>query len=348
MATAMPLWLCLLPYTMLVAGGFIQVWDSGSPANAEPVSTSTAAVEGAATEPDGAAVGSTGNAAAQAVPGSSHVTAAAAAPADPTSAEDDDSLTDEELAARAAAAAAAAQAAAEAAAAEAAAAAAAEAAAQAMPKPVAPGIKPRLFVVDPASGSGYEVLASEAVEQWVAAVRSQPGQQHLQQQALGAEEPGTTCHTFLSSYAPSSSSLQPLQVAQPKQVLSLPVNPDQDLVSLRRVHTVVQPEWQAGQGLKLPRIAALNPWDQASAGAAAWEGGAVLNGQGSSEPAVSTGLAATRLPDAGPCGSASQPAGVCGPPGQVVVVREVLELPELGPDVQEKVAAAVAAWETLR
>jgi len=81
----------------------------------------------------------------------------------------DDEL-DEERAARvareAAAAAAAAEAAAAAVAAEAAAAAAAAEAARLAPVPVAPGVKPRLFVIE--TGGGYEVLDAEHVEHWLA------------------------------------------------------------------------------------------------------------------------------------------------------------------------------------
>jgi hypothetical protein len=163
----------------------------------------------------------------------------------------------------------------------------------------------------------------------------------MQQEAVGAEEPGTVCHTFLSSHAHRSPALQPLEVAQPTQVLPVQVDPSQSLVSLRRVETVAPAEWQAGQGLRLPRIAALNPWHVASAAGAA-AGDAAPSGCASYELGAVAGLAATRLP--GAAGSSSgQGSNGCG--GQVVVVREVLELPELGPDVQEQVAAALASWQ---
>ena len=140
-------------------------------------------------------------------------------------------------------------------------------------------------------------------------------------------------------------------MAQPRQVLPLPVDPDQDLVSLKRVQTVADVDWQAGQGLKLPRIAALNPWHLADAAAAGGDTtSGVCSATAAAEVAASSSTA-TRLPGAGLTGDggcAAAGPGVCGPAGQVVLVREVLELPELGPEVQEKVAAAVAAWEALR
>jgi hypothetical protein len=55
-------------------------------------------------------------------------------------------------------------------------------------------------------------LPREVVDQYAAVPASMPGHQHMQQQALGAEEPGTICHTFLTSYANKGPSLQPLQV----------------------------------------------------------------------------------------------------------------------------------------
>lgn len=268
------------------------------------------------------------------------VAVAAEAAAAAAAAETEEDLTDEEVAAKKAAAVAAAQAAVEAAAAEAAAAEEAAAAARALPKPVAPGIKPRLFVINPGSGAGYEVLPREVVDRFVASVSAQPGHQHMQQEALRAEEPGTICHTFLSSHAHRSTAMRPLEVAQPKQVVPLQVDPSQSLVSLRRVQTVATAEWQAGQGLKLPRIAALNPWHVASAAGAA--AGAAPGDCASCELGAVGGLAATRLP--GAAGGISGPgAGGCG--NQAVAVREVMELPKLGPEVQEQVAAAVAAWQ---
>jgi hypothetical protein len=90
----------------------------------------------------------------------------------------DDEL-DEEKAARlareAAAAAAAAEAAAAAAAVEAAAAAAAARAAALVPLPVAPGVMPRLFVIDNKSGAGYEVLHPELVKNCIAAAATGAG-----------------------------------------------------------------------------------------------------------------------------------------------------------------------------
>lgn len=342
----------------------MQVWNNGHPAeaaaahDADAAAAATGGAEG--TAPDSAAPA--GGEQAAAVPKSAASAAAAAAAeaaaAAAAAAETDESLTDEEVAARKAAAAAAAQAAAEAAAAEAAAAEEAAAAAGAVPKPIAPGIKPRLFVVDPISGAGYEVLPWEVVDRYAAVVNTQPGHQHMQQEALGAEEPGTVCHTFLRNCPHKAPALQQLEVAQPTQVLPVQVDPDQSLISLRRVQTVAQAECQAGQGLKLPRIAALNPWHLAHAAAAAAmdvsddAASASAAGLGSmlrSRPEAFAGLAATRLPQGGASGGADGTvAAVGGAAGQVVVVREVLELPELGPEVQEQVAAAVAAWQAHR
>jgi hypothetical protein len=327
-----------------VAGSAIQVWNTTTD-NAEVLSAENAAA-------DGTAAGSVASGE-QAEPSPAAVAAAAAAAAveAAAAAEKDESLTDEEVAAKKAAAAAAEQAAAEAAAAAAVAAQAAAAAARAVPKPVAPGIKPRLFVVDSASGSGYEVLPWEVVDQYAAVLSTQPGTQHMRQEAMGADEPGTVCHTFLSSYTHKAPVLQPLEVAQPTQVLPVEVDANQSLVSLRRVETVVQSEWQAGQGLKLPRIAALNPWHLAHAAALPGDTPHGADGPGSSGTASGyEGLAATRLTGSGAAaaGGSSMGEGQVSSGGQVVVVREVLELPELGPEVQEQVAAVIASWEAHR
>lgn len=268
------------------------------------------------------------------------------------SAEDEEGLTDEEIAAKRAAAAAAAQAAAEAAAAEQAAAEAAAAAARAKPKPVAPSIKPRLFVIQPRTGCGYEVLPADVVEQHAAWVSAQPGHQHLQQEVLGADEPGTSCHTFLESYSHKPPALQPLQVAAPTLALPVYVDPDKSLVSLRRAGTVVPAEWQSGRGLKLPRIAALNPWHLAQAAAGTLGdavAGTAAGANDNNEASVYLGTAATRMPGssgalAGSGAGAPAGEGSAGCSEQVVVVREVLELPVLGPEAQDKVAAAVEAW----
>jgi hypothetical protein len=336
-------WLLIAP-----AGGCIQVWNNGqAEAEAEADAVGGSSAECAA-------------AGAEAVPEPAPAQATPAAAANST--EDEEGLTDEEIAAKRAAAAAAAQAAAEAAAAEQAAAEAAAAAARAKPKPIAPAIKPRLFVIQPYTGSGYEVLAAGAVEQHAAWVSAQPGHQHLQQEALGADEPGTTCHTFLEIHTHTSPALQPLQVAAPSLALPVHVDPQQSLVSLRRAGTVAPAEWQSGQGLKLPRIAALNPWHLASAaesGTLSDAGVAIAAGARDShaghvvqEPSGYQGTAATRIPGSSPgvpagCGAgASAAEGLAGCRGQVVVMRELLELPVLGPETQDKVAAAVEAWRT--
>lgn len=326
------------------AGGIIQVWDNGwTAASPEP---NSAEVDGAVLE----ASTSAAPAAAAGQPGADNAAAGGAAPtaqaASPATGigsspgeEEEEGLDDEELATRAAAAAAEAEAeaAAAAAAAEAAAAEAVAAAARAAPKPVAPGIRPRLFVVDAKSGSGYEVLAPEVVERYAAVASTQPGHQHLQQEAVGSEEPGTICHTFLNSHTCRSCALQPLELAQPTQVLPIQVQPEQSLVSLRRVQTVVQAEWQTGQGLKLPRIAALNPWHLAAAAAGSF---------GSDVAAAPAGLAATRLQQGVSAGG--QGSGLDAAGGQVVVVREFVELPVLGPEVQEKVQAVLESWQSHR
>lgn len=272
-------------------------------------------------------------------------------PAVTASAEDEEGLTDEEIAAKRAAAAAAAQAAAEAAAAEQAAAEAAAAAARAKPKPIAPAIKPRLFVIQPHTGSGYEVLPADVVEQHAAWLSTRPGHQHLQQEVAGADEPGTICHTFLDSHAHKAPALQPLQVAEPTLALPVYVDPDQSLVSLKRAGTVALAEWQSGQGLKLPRIAALNPWHLAHAAAAASSedeacyATAAAEGTSQHVPSSYEGIAATRVTSSstGAPAGVSAAAGAGNSTGQVVVVREVLELPVLGPETQDKVAAALEA-----
>jgi hypothetical protein len=324
-----------------VAGGAIQVWNTQTD-KAEVLSAESAAAASAAA---GTADGGVASEEQAASPAAVAAAAAAAAVEAAAAAVNDESLTDEEVAAKKAAAVAAEKAAAEAAEAAVVAAEAAAAAARAVPKPVAPGTKPRLFVVDPASGSGYEVLPWEVVDQYAAVLSRQPGTQHMQQEPLGADEPGTVCHTFLSSYIHKVPVLQPLEVAQPTQVLPVEVDPNQSLVSLRRVETVVQSVWQAGQGFKLPRTAALSPLHLAHAAplpedtphGAHWAGS---GGAGSG----CEGIAATRLSGSGAAGG-SVGQGQVSTGGQVVVVREVLELPELGPEVQEQVAAVMTAWE---
>jgi len=320
------------------AGGCIQVWDNGwTAASPEPNSGEAdgAALEASTSAVPAVAAGQPGADNAAAVGAAPAAQAASPATATGSSSGEDENLDDEELAARAAVAAAAAEAAAVAAAAEAVAADAVAAAARAAPKPVAPGIRPRLFVVDAKSGSGYEVLAAEVVERYAAVAR--PGHQHLQQEAVGAEEPGTVCHTFLNSHTCCSCALQPLELAQPTQVLPIQVEPEQSLVSLKRVQTVVQAEWQTGQGLKLPHIAALNPWHLAATAAGSF---------GSDVAAASAGLAATRLPQGVSVGG--QGSGLDAAGGQVVVVREFVELPVLGREVQEKVQAVLESWQSHR
>lgn len=339
------------------AGGCIQVWNNGCVEEKDTGAPSllVAALEDPATDQHGTAAPTTGNTAAAAAEAASAITAPA-----PAAVDDDDNsgLDDEELAARAAAAAAAAaeQAAAEAAAAAAAAAAAEVAAAvRAAPKPVAASIKPRVFVVDAAAGSGYEILAPAVVQEYAAFVSTQPDHQHLQQELLGAEEPGTICHTFLTTHSCKGRALQPLQLAQPTQVLPMQVDPQQSLVSLRKVQAVVPAQWQAGQGLRLPRVAALNPWHMARAYAGA--GGSAVAGplaaagssSGSCGPCIGRdGVPATRLPRTDASGAARPLGGARTAGGQVVVVRDVLQFPELGPEVLAKIHTTLLAWQEQR
>lgn len=309
--------------------------------------------------------------------------AAAAAAAAPTSSIDffDDEL-DEERAARqaaeAAAAAAAAVAAAEAAAAEAAAAAAA--AARRPPPAVARGVKPRLFVIDRKTGSGYEVLSAAAVEQYTsyadsaaaAATASADGEaaretsvpahalpigcrmRHEQQQAVGAAEPGTICHSFLCSYSPVSPLLQPLELADPAVAVPVQVDPASSLVSLRRTDVFVpaqqrqqQQQLCPAQGLRLPRVAALNPGYVLSIGqSAAVEpaAGTVQHTIGSGSSLLATRLHASQATNkraGGPFGSSSVAS-------EVLVVREVLELPQLTPELQSQAEAILQACSSWR
>lgn len=240
----------------------------------------------------------------------------------------DDELDEERaarLAAEAAAAAAAAAAATEAfAAAEAA---AAEAAAKKPPPPVAARVKPRLFVLNK-SGSGYEVLDADIVSRYTRQMAAQEGCSHNQQAALGASEPGTQFHSFLTAHRPKSPALQPLPLAEPAAAIAVQLDAASSLLSLRRTDVFIpaEPVQLGQQGLKLPRVTALNP------------GYAIGGGVGSCT-ASKGNLLATMEPATARAGSDLE---------QVVVVRELLELPSLDAEVQaqaRRVLGAFAEWQ---
>eukprot|EP00879_Flechtneria_rotunda_P033056 GHRR01036579.1.p1 GENE.GHRR01036579.1~~GHRR01036579.1.p1 ORF type:complete len:671 (+),score=295.85 GHRR01036579.1:383-2395(+) len=269
---------------------------------------------------------------------------------------DDNDLDYAETAARqAAAAAAAAKAAVEAAAASdaaeaaAAAAAAAAEAARVLPLPVAQGIEPRLFVIDPTTQRGFEVLDIGAVTGYAQKMAALPGHRHEQQPVKNAAEPGSICHTYMTSYRYKSPQLQPLPLAEPSVAMPWAVDSNSSLVSLRRTDVFVPPALQPSKGLKLPRIAALNPQYLSSlkAGAASSIVGASASGSAGHLLATRlTGILhyAAPLPANGAVAIASA-APAATATGQVIVVREILELPELSLEMQQTIQNILAAYK---
>jgi hypothetical protein len=322
-----------------IVSGCIKVWDTGC--QLAPAAGDAAAASAGAE----ASSGST-HAPVAGTPPTGTAAAAQLAGEDPFGDDADGSNT-----ARAAAAEAATAAAEAAAAAAEAAEAAAAAALAAVPKPIAAGIAPRLFVVDARSGAGYELLEAGSVGAYEAAGSARSHTfRHLCEPALGTQEPGTLCHTFLSTYSCASHQLRPLPLAQPSRVL--PAQPDaaHDLLGLRRATAVCPPdEARPGSGLLLPRVAALNPWSTLPGGAGC--AAAAASSACTQSPHSSSRFPATRVPG----GSSSQACyGACVASArgvgasQVVVVREVLELPAVSPEVHARVADVVAACQAQR
>lgn len=256
--------------------------------------------------------------------------------------EDEDAATERRRRrAEKAVAAAAAAAAAEAAAAEAAAAAAtAAAAASRPPRPFAPGLKPRIFVISGSSGYGYEILSEEDVGRYQHAVCALPGGRHKVEEAWGAAEPGSTSHSFVVSIPQHAEVLAPLPLADASHPVSAPGCGSGGLSALLRPSVLHLSsdvggctgagedgpggEPQPALGLKLPPSTAVAPPGAAAAGSAGM--GTLMVGFGLGG---STGRAI-----------AGDGAGAAAAP--VMVVREVTEAPQMTPELTDAVAAALA------
>ena len=209
---------------------------------------------------------------------------------------------------------------------------------QAPVQPVAASIKPRLFVIQ-RDGGGYELLDPEVFTRYaVAAVLVHPDCIHKTEQLQGGQEAGMLCHTFLYPKAVVNPGLQPLPLADTCKAVPCEVKVPACLTSLQRPTHLELPLHETdvpgdgyvaasgstvmgaavqlpAQGLKLPRIAAVSPANQ---------GGS----SGRTRTAAGTG------------GVAEGKGAVA-----VVVVRQVMEWPELTPERRAAAEHAVEACQ---
>jgi hypothetical protein len=152
--------------------------------------------------------------------------------------------------------------------------------------------------------------------------------------------------------------LQPLALADPAVAVPVNVDPASSLISLRRTDVFVPaPQQQqqqqqqlglAAQGLRLPRVAALNPGyvlGNRQFAAVEPSAGTVQHSVG-----LGSSLLATRLHAQQKSGGAGRSIGSNSSDmaSEVLVIREVLELPELTPELQAQAAAALQACSEWR
>lgn len=137
---------------------------------------------------------------------------------------------------------------------EAAAAAAAQPPVVTPPQPVAPSIRPRLFVTFPPSGDGYEILDAQSFELLQRSKALQPWCRMETHPVTGADEPGTLSHVFMTQHVPRSPLLQPLPVATTAVVRPFDVASATALPALKRPSHVTAPP--RTPGIMLPRVIA--------------------------------------------------------------------------------------------
>lgn len=177
-------------------------------------------------------------------------------------------------------------------------------------RPVAASVPPRLFVIHP-GGDGFELLDPAVFSRYLAeagpecTVKVTPVNK-------GAEA-GSQRYSFLKPYCSSSRDLQALPLAESVVPVASAAAGAAPLGSLRRPDTVNVPAPGGSGQLRLPRIAAVSPAPGAPAGLA-----------------TRTGAGAA---------SSSSKAPV------VLVGREVIQVPEMTPEVR---AAAEAALSSCR
>lgn len=194
-------------------------------------------------------------------------------------------------------------------------------------QPIAASIKPRLFVIQ-SNGDGYELLDPDTFSRYAEAAQVHPDCIHKVEQPQGAEEAGMLCHTFLYPKAFTNPGLQPLQLAETCKPVPCEVKVPACLTSLQRPTNLELPSelsdphrvvGLAGSstvvavhtpalGLKLPRIAAVSP--------------------------------------AGNRQSTTHTRSLAGTGVAVVVVRQVIEWPQLSAETRAAAEQAVeACWK---
>eukprot|EP00775_Hariotina_reticulata_P009324 gene9324-9489_t len=179
---------------------------------------------------------------------------------------------------------------------------------------------------------------------------------YYQQPIRNAEEPGTSCHRLVTTYKYKSPQLQPLQLSDPAVTVPFTPGGTSSLTCLRRADVFVPAELKAALGLKLPRVTALNPGYVCSAAASA--------GTSSREPtsastqatslclvgAMNKSLPATRVDGDSRlavvgAGSAANITDNSRAAGQVLVVRELLELPQLTTELQAQADSILKSYQ---
>lgn len=203
------------------------------------------------------------------------------------------------------------------------------------PRPFAPGVKPRLFVVFGGTGEGYELLDTDQLMAYERAAAAVPGSRHDVLPVHGAPEPGSSSHAFICCHPQQAAELQPLPLADVSR--PIPVLGGGGLPALKHPSTVHVSRDAGGcpdagkaagagggyapaLGLRLPQATAIVPVAVAAAGSA---------GRGT--------LMVDRVVAGGMGVSAGGGAG--SPP--VVVVREVTQLPMMTADMAAAVEAAL-------